>query len=404
MISLLAVKMIKKNLYIVGDADDKLSQIEKNSIKLIYIDPPYNTGSKFIYNDKRKSTEWLSFILPKLHHSKRVLKEDGVIFISIDDSEFASLKTLCDQIFGQKNHLGTLITRQATRSDSKHINTIHEYVLCYAKNKQKTKRFQTLRINIPSYSQVINRVSKEVKSLFKKSGQQEAQKHLNALLKHYKHVDGFSWLKNYNLVDPVGNIYFAKDLSMPGKPNTLTIPEYEIRLEPLKTRSWAGADKVKKLLDNNQVVFKEGRPYKKSLLLESKDSLMSILSFYSRQGNHDLERLGLKDIFDAPKPVEMIKLFILSVCDKDDIVLDFFSGSATTGQAVVEVNHELSFDLKFILIQLSHTIEEGSKVATILRANNLDNDIANIGILRLNKLKDKVNNFSFEVEGVNNFV
>lgn len=390
--------MIKNNLYIVGDADVKLNLIEKNSIKLIYIDPPYNTGSKFIYNDDRESAEWLSFISPKLHQSKRVLTEDGVIFISIDDSEYASLKILCDQIFGLKNHLGTLITRQATRSNSKHINTIHEYVLCYAKNKQKTKRFETLRINIPSYAQVIDRITKEIKSINKKSGQQEAQKHLNALLKHYEHVDGFSWLRNYNLVDFEGNVYFAKDLSMPGKPNMLIIPEYEIKLEPLKTRSWAGADKVKKLLDENKVVFKDGRPYKKSLLVESKDSLMSILSFYSRQGTHDLERLGLKDIFDTPKPVGMIKLFILSVCDKDDIVLDFFSGSATTGQAVVEVNEELCFDLKFILIQLSHPIEEGSKAASILKANNLDNDIANIGLLRLRKLKDKVNNFNFIVQ------
>jgi len=391
--------MVKENIYIIGDAGKSLKDIDSSSVKLIYIDPPYNTGSKFIYNDKREKQEWRDFMSPKLIEAKRVLCDEGVIFISIDDSEYDTLKVLCDNVFGENNKLGTLITRQATRSNSKHINTIHEYVLCYAKNKAKTHKFETKRLNIPLYNQTINKLIRSVKQSYRTEGKIAAEKHLKKLLSNYEHIDGFSWLRNYNLVDDEGNIFFAKDLSMPGEPNKLSIPEIGVELEPLKSRRWTMKKKMLELHSNNLLIFKSGRPYRKSLLIDSKDSLMSILNFYSRQGTNDLEKLGLKNLFDTPKPVDMIKLFILCVCHDGDTVLDYFAGSATTGQAVWEVNKELGYNLNFILIQISEKLDQKSPISKVLIENNLSNDLANIGILRLNRVKDKLGDYDFKVIG-----
>ncbi len=390
--------MTTSDRYIIGDSEEKLALIKDGSIKLIYVDPPYNTGSKFAYNDSRARQDWANFMRPKLAQSKRVLTEDGVIFISIDDNEYDVLKKLCDEIFGEKNKLGTLITRQATRSNSKHINTIHEYVLCYAKDKTKTKRFETKRINIPTYKQTILKLSRTVKTTFKKQGRLEAEAKLKSLLNHYDHIDGYSWLKNYNSIDDDGNIYFAKDLSTPGEPNSLSIPEINLELKPLKTRRWTNKKRLIELHEKNLLVYKNGRPYRKSLLVESKDALMSILNFYSRQGTHDLDRLGLKGVFDTPKPVDMIKLFILCVCKDGDVVLDFMAGSATTGQAVWEVRKEMNINLNFILIQISEPVKADSKIGKLLKDNDLKQDLAYVGVLRLNRVKQKLGDFNFTVE------
>lgn len=390
--------IMDKSLYIIGDAGKKLVDIESKSIKLIYIDPPYNTGSKFIYNDKRKRQDWIDFMKPKLFESKRVLLDEGVIFISIDDNEYANLQKLCDEIFGEANRLGTLITRQATRSNSKHINTIHEYVICYAKNKKVTKKFETKRTNIPIYGKTIQKLSAAMKSSLKSGGRAAAQEQLKKLLRHYEHIDGYSWLKNYNLVDDDGRIYFAKDLSTPGKPNKLSIPEIGMNLKPLKTRSWTRKETMLKLQKNNEIVYKNNRPYRKSYLVDSKDSLMSILNFYSRQGVHDLDKLGLKGLFDTPKPVAMIKLFILCVCKENDIVLDYFSGSATTGQAVWEVNKEMGLSNKFILIQLEEPLDKNSATSKILTQNGYKNLMSNAGILRLHRVQERIGDFEFEIK------
>lgn len=390
--------MTLENTYIIGDAEDKLKEIKSSLVKLIYIDPPYNTGSKFVFNDKRHGQDWLSFMKTKLIEARRILTEDGVIFISIDDNEYANLKLLCDEVFGTSNKLGTLITRQATRSNSKHINTIHEYVLCYAKNKNQVKKLETKRVNIPIYNQTIQKLSRAVKAKLKADGRKAAEKELKKLLNHYEHIDGYAWLKNYNLIDEKGNIYTAKDLSTPGKPNNLDIPEINMSLKPLKTRRWTRKERMIELFHNNELVFKSGRPYRKSLLKDSSDSLMSFLNFYSRQGVHDLDKLGLKGLFDTPKPVAMIKLFILCACKDNDIVLDYFSGSATTGQAVWEVNKEQGYDLKFILIQQEEPLNESSETYKILHAHGYKGLLSNAGILRLNKVKEKLGKYDFTVQ------
>ena len=118
-------------------------------VSVIYIDPPYNTKTKKSYNDKQTREEWLSFMKIRLLFARRYLSEEGVIFISIDDNEYAYLKILCDKEFGEQNCLGTFITKQSQRSNSKHINTVHEYILAYAKNKKKCPEFKVRRVDTP---------------------------------------------------------------------------------------------------------------------------------------------------------------------------------------------------------------------------------------------------------------
>lgn len=376
------------SLYMM-DAEKALSLIDSDSVQSIYIDPPYNTYSKlFEYDDCHN--DWEGFLFSKLEKAKKVLKDTGVIFISIDDAKLVELRLICNEIFGKDNFLGTLITRQATRSNAKHINTIHEYVIVYAKNKNKAPRFQVKRLDIPYYNQIITPLINEVKKNFKTKGKKEAENLLKFELKKISALEGFSWIKNYNIIDDDGEICFATDLSVPSKsPKELFIPEINLFLPALKYRGWVSKDRIVRLHNENRLLFKNNRPYQKNLLSQSKDSAMSILNFYSRQGKHDLEKIGMGGLFSTAKPVELIKLLIkISSYRGDDIVLDFFAGSGTTAQAVIECNQEDGTNKKFVLCQTAEAIKNNKLASNTLQKNGYDNNIANLTRLRLEKLKE----------------
>ena len=326
-------------------------------------------------------------IEPLLQQSKRVLRADGVIFISIDDNKMVDIRLLGDQVFGANNFLGMFITRQATRSNAKHINTIHEYVVVYAKNKKACPAFEIKRIEMPQYRDDIARLSREIKTLFKKEGRTAAQKQLKARLEEYANREEFSWLRNYSIVDEQGEICFTKDLSTPSAPHELAIPEIGLHLPALKIRGWSSREKFIALHREHKLVFKDGRPYEKHLLQESKDSAMSILNFYSRQGKHDLDKLGMGHMFKTAKPVDLIKYLIKLATQADDIVLDFFAGSGTTAQAVIECNLEDDGRRKFILCQIDEPIKNNSAAIQTLSNHGLPNSIASIAQLRLAKIK-----------------
>ena len=152
-----------------------------NKIKMIYIDPPYNTQIKKSYSDKIESNKWKSYIEERIKVSKKYLKDDGVIFISIDDNEFANLKIICDDIFGRENFVGTFITMQSQRSNAKHINTIHEYILCFAKNKSKLHKFVMKRIEIPEDKKMIDKLNHEVKKIIDAEGVNIANKKIKSI-------------------------------------------------------------------------------------------------------------------------------------------------------------------------------------------------------------------------------
>lgn len=373
---------MKHKVYIGDNAEVMLSddfEQYRHKVSVIYIDPPYNTKTKKSYNDKQKREVWLEFMRARLLYGALCLKDDGVIFISIDDNEYAYLKVLCDEVFGEQNCLGTFITKQSQRSNSKHINTVHEYILAYAKNKKKCPPFKIKRIDTPEGRAIIEDLQDIANGV---ETVQEYRRELN----EYTKQEGYSWLRNYNCVDEDGRVYFATDLSTPGKPRTVDIPEIGLHLDPLPTRGWSSDEKFIELYKAGRLVFRDGRPYAIHYLTEAEDSAPSILDFYSRQGNEDMKRLGLDGIFDTPKPVNMLKYLLRITGVSEGIVLDFFAGSGSFCQAVEEVNKEDKKNLQCLLIQIDEDIQEGTEAYERCQELGIEPNIPAVLEARLKKV------------------
>lgn len=356
-----------------------------NKIKMIYIDPPYNTQTNRSYKDNIVSDEWAIFMKDRLKVARTLLKNEGVIFISIDDNEYANLKLICDEVFNKDNFIGTFITKQAQRSNAKLINTIHEYILAYAKNKKLVEPFSIKRTEIPEQNLMINKLYSEIKEIIKNEGYEIANKKLKTIVKDYCYEYNITWLRNYSNVDENGRIYFSVDLSTPGKPRKVNIPEINLKLEPLKTRGWSTDSKFIKLYKEKRLCFKNGRPYSKRYLEEAEDNVPSILNFFSRQGTQDFKKLGIQDIFENPKPVEMLKFLIRITNSNNELFLDFFAGSGSLAQATYEVNEEDNKNNKYILIQLDEEVKQNSNVYKACKKYNVKPNFANILIFRIDK-------------------
>lgn len=378
------------------DAEDCLNLLPENTFQTVYIDPPYNTQSKqFEYHDHYE--DWENFIASKIHKTHKILQETGILFVSIDDNKLIELRLICNEVFGKDNFLGMFITRQATRSNAKHINIIHEYVVAYAKNKRKAPAFEIKRLDIPFYAEKLIPLMNEIKKAHKQDGVEMATKLLKQRLKEFEKLEHFSFMKNYSIVDEQGEICFATDLSTPnGTPSELYIEEIMLHLPALKSRGWSSKEKFIKLFRENKLLFKQGRPYEKHLLAESKDNAMSILNFYSRQGKHDLDKLDLGDVFSTAKPVELIKYLIkISQISPNDKILDFFAGSGTTAQAVLECNQEDGGNREFVLCQIEEPINKNVKAIQYLAQYGYQANISEITKLRLKRLQ-QIHDFTYQ--------
>lgn len=357
--------------------------LENQNFKMIYIDPPYNTGSKLSYKDRRSSSDWSEMMKSRLEKAKTILSQDGAIFISIDDNELYSLKMMCDEIFGKVNFLGNLITKQAQRSNAKHINVVHEYILVYAKSKDKLHPFKINRIYDPISAIIIRKLYKSIKfegSIIQK--EKKLKETSDKLMKEF----GITWIRNYCNVDEIGRIFFAKDLSTPGVPRKVSIPDIELFLDPLISRGWSSDDKLIRLHKLGLLHFKGNRPYEIHFLEDAIDNISSILDFYSRQGTEDLKKIGLTNIFDTAKPVELIKYLIRIGTNKtNDRILDFFAGSGTTAQAVLEVNKEDGKDLEFVLVQIDEPVAENSKAYKKCIELEISPTVSNLMLYRVDK-------------------
>lgn len=375
---------IGDNLKVFNDANFK-KYIGK--VKCIYIDPPYNTKSTKTYCDKLSNEKWGEEIKQRLHSASYFLDSDGCIFISIDDNEYAFLKLICDDVFGRENYVGTMITKQALRSNAKWINTVHEYVLCYAKNKKNLKPFVVKRIDIPDDKLLIDDISKRVKCVFKSDGQVAAEKELKKIIKKLVETSSsFFWIRNYSNVDEKGNIFFATDLSTPGKPRIVDIPEIGLHLEPLKTRGWSSDERFVQLHKQNRLFFKkDGRPYAIHYLSESEENAPSIINFYSRQGTEDLKKLGLQGLFDTPKPVSLLKYLIRLTNFSEGLIMDFYAGSGSTAQAVYEINKEDNKHLEYILIQRPELINKETEAYQLCEHFSIKPTIDSVLQYRINK-------------------
>ena len=358
-----------ENLYIEGDNLEVLKLLQKSylgKVKMIYIDPPYTTGNDFVYHDHfahskqeedlfagnvdelgnrylkntdsngRYHSDWCSMIYSRLMVARTLLTEDGVIFISIDDNEVENLRKICDEVFGEGNFIAQLVWERAysPKNDAKFVSNSHDYVLMVAKNSDEF---------------VIGRLDRT----------EEA----NA---RYSNPDN----------DPRG-IWKPSDMSVKTYnaecDYSITTPSGRV-VEPPAGRCWSLSKKAffERLQDNRIWFGSDGNsvPSIKRFLTELKHEGMaptSILFYkevgHSQEGAKEVVALfGDKGVFDGPKPVRLIeRLITLANLKEDSIVLDFFSGSATTAHALMQVNAKKDKSCKYILVQLPELVSETKK-------------------------------------------
>lgn len=381
-----------ENLYIEGDNLEVLKLLQKSyqgKIKMIYIDPPYNTGNDFVYPDDysdnlqnyleitnqvnsdgdrvttnsevggRYHTNWLNMMYPRLRLAKNLLSDDGVIFISIDDHEQENLKKICNEILGESNFIAELIWERAysPKNDAKYISNSHDYLLMYAK---AVDLFQIGRL--------------------------PRTEEANA---RYKNIDN----------DPRGP-WKPGDMSVKTYNSStdypITVPSGRI-VEPPTGRCWrASKESYERLVADNRIYFgADGNnvPQIKRFLSELKLEGMaptSILFYkevgHSQEGAKEVTKLLEAGAFDGPKPVRLMKrLLTLANLADDSLVLDFFSGSASTAHAIMEKNFEDSKHVKFIMVQLP---EECDKKSEAYKAGY--KNICEIGKERIRRAGDKI--------------
>ena len=360
-----------ENLYIEGDNLEVLKLLQETylgKIKMIYIDPPYNTGNDFVYDDDfsqstdeyltnsgqyddegnrmvqntesngRFHTDWLNMIYPRLKLAKDLLTDDGEIFISIDDNEQENLKKCCDEVFGANNFIAQIVWEKVHTRKNSAINffSSHEYILCYAKRKRNTssdtegfKRNLLPRNNTDAYSNPDN----DPKGPWK--------------------------------TDPItAHNYYAADYTIT-KPNGIVISRPQ-------DRYWAYSEEsIKRMIAENAIIWGDGDsiPLAKRYLCDVQDGLVPITLFSrefagdssSAKKQVDLLFPECRGIFDYTKPIKLLTRLLQIGSNSDDIILDFFSGSATTAHAVMQLNAEDGGHRKFIMAQLPEVTDEKSE-------------------------------------------
>ena len=343
------------NLYIEGDNLDVLKCLKETysgKIKMIYIDPPYNTGNDFVYNDDfaesareylansgqyddqgnrlvtntesngRYHTDWLNMIYPRLKVARDLLTDDGVIFISIDDNEVDNLKKLCDEIFGENNFVSKISWRRTDNQPNiGFFARVKEYILLYS----KSSAFYLSRLPLTEKAKA-----------------------------EYRYCDEKGMFRRSILLDKTrGRRYYPKVTKLG---NTLTGP-------------WMISEEIFDKMDANGEIYwtenGDGQPYGKIYLSESKGQIPNDfwgIEFGTNQrGSLEVEKLFEKRYFDFPKPVSLLKNIVMLGGYKDAIILDFFSGSATTSHAVMQLNAEDGANRKFIMVQLPEETEAKSE-------------------------------------------
>ncbi len=385
-----------ENLYIEGDNLDVLKILQEtylNKVKMIYIDPPYNTGNDFVYEDDfaqsldeykeisgdydeegnrlfkntdsngRFHTDWLNMIYPRLKVAKDLLAEDGVIFISIDDNEVHNLRKVCDEVFGEVNFIGLMTIQSNPRGSqaSRHLSSVHEYLLMYAKKSSslQLKGVSKSEDNINEYSEIDKNGQKyRFLGLRQRGG---AWKKEDRPLMHYpiyvNPIDG------HVALEPDENFYVEV---IPQRPTG-----------ELSRWTWG---KEKFLAEINKVVGKQVNRvgvdnawdiFRKDYLLDDngKEKTAKIKTIwnekeinYQNAKNELKELFSTSEVFDFPKPTYIVKqLLSMLFTSSQDIILDFFSGSATTAHAVMQLNAEDNGNRKFIMVQVPELTYTGKE-------------------------------------------
>lgn len=382
-----------ENLFIEGDNLEVLKLLQKSyygKVKMIYIDPPYNTGKEFIYpdnfsesldtylqyaglkdsegrtfstntaNEGRFHTKWLNMMYPRLYLARNLLREDGVIFISIDDNEVENLRRMCDEIFGEENFVASVVWQKRTSPDSRfNLGAAHDYVLVYVRGEIGQQLLKKLPLS-------------------------------SARSSEYKTRDN----------DPRGP-WASVDLT--GQTGHATKDQYfevitpsGMSYLPPEGRCWALAKKTYDELhaDNRLWFGKDGnaRPRLKKFLSESDG--VNAWTWWSNAEVGDNQSsakeikklLGSSDIFDNPKPTKLIRRMLQLTADDGDIVLDFFAGSATTGHAAVTHSLEQNISINYVLVQLPEKVDSESPAGLFCKSKSLPLNIASVSKERLRRV------------------
>lgn len=381
------------NILIKGDNLDALKLLKKNyfeKIKMIYIDPPYNTQSDgFIYNDNfTKSQEdvleelgysedqkeyikniagakthsgWLSFMYPRLLLARDLLKDDGVIFISIDENEHANLKLLCDEIFGDENFAGDIVWKNSSKNDEAYISMQHEYVLVYVKSKvHNLGKWEELKEGLPQIYKAFEVFRKKHSNNW-----EEIHKESLAWFKQFPDSNPITNSKHYTWMDEKG-VYFPDNISGPNYGQYVYDVIHPITGEICKppASGWRfPEDTLKQRIKDKLVHFGKDHtvvPNNKTYLKNTEYQSLTSLKFKDgRVASNWLKNLfGIKDVFTNPKDSGILMSLMKAISvSNEDIVLDFFAGSGTTGDAVMQLNAEDGGNRKFILVQLPEKID-----------------------------------------------
>jgi adenine-specific DNA-methyltransferase len=362
----------------------------KGQVKCIYIDPPYNTTGDFIYSDNyhegrkpyweetgsteggvkvdtnpdtagRKHSNWLSMMYPRLLVSRLLLKKEGVIFVSIDDKEFPNLKRLLDDVFGEENHVGTIVWNNATDNNPTNIAVEHEYILCYAREKSSIEN--AWKSPFSDVKDKLIAVGDELISKY--SDGEELQSAYSEWLKDNK---PYLWpLQDYKFIDRDGVYTGIRGVHNPGKEGYRYDIIHPVTKKPCKQPLMGyrfPQATMDKLLEADKIIFGDDETKIVELKVYARDfkmKLSSVMQLDGRSGAYDLKDLFSDTVkaFDNPKPKELIKELLAFVTYEDDLVLDFFSGSGTTSQAVIELNERDKENRRYILIQLPEQAKKG---------------------------------------------
>ncbi|AKO96669.1 Adenine specific DNA methylase Mod [Marinovum algicola DG 898] len=388
-----------QNIFIEGDNLESLKLLQKSyagKVKVIYIDPPYNTGKEFIYPDKfqdnldtylkytgqvddegvkfssnteasgRRHTNWLNMMYPRLKLGKNLLSDNGAIFISIDENESDNLKAICDEIFGEENLLGRLVWKNATDNNPTNVAVEHEYVLVYCKKRDEID--PVWKSSASDVKNVLIDIGESLIKRFEDIDQlQEAytewfREHKSQLwpLDRYKYIDRGGVYTGSQSVHNPGKEGYRYDIPHPvtGKPCKEPLMGYRFPEETMKSLLAEG-----KILfgdDHDKIV--ELKVYAK----EFQEKLPSVFELDGRLGPYDVKALfpEFKKAFDNPKPVKFLQSFLPFLAkDANDIVLDFFAGSCSTAHALMELGAKDESSRRFIMVQLPELCGEKSEPA-----------------------------------------
>ena len=337
------------NFLLEGDNLHSLKLLEKThagKIDVIYIDPPYNTGSKdFTYNDVLvdendgyRHSKWLSFMSERLQYAKKLLTDSGMIMISINDIELYSLKLLCDSIYGESNLLANMIWQSTPGSNTGlDIKTVTEYVLCYAKNKMECTTASRPIEDDQKYKFRDDYVEKRGKYLLNKLDRRMTGQHYSESLNYaIKTPDG-------RLVFPGGEEEKQKHWNWRWSESKVAwgIKNNFIEFKQSKNGKWAIYFKQYFKVNNNDELIERSLPYQ--------NLIKDLNGANSARGTQEIMSIFDKKAFDYPKPLNLIKYLLQIHANQNATILDFFAGSGTTAQAVLELNKEDGGNRKFIL-------------------------------------------------------